>query len=461
MAYVRKRGNHLAIVHGSRDPETKKVDQRVLFTIHSRAEAREVQGKGDRHMQRYLCQHLEERYPHIRFDWKRIVSGIKKNMDALPDLHNYREDRIRATFREDLARFIRRMALTDPQMLHSSSQLIEEHRHELAFLQKLIDWNLSMPVKEPNQWNKDNPFYWRATLHDDGRVPPDVEEMATGYYERREYDMARAVFQILIDGFDDYAEGYNYLGLMALEAGDLEDAITHFQKTIEVGRRLFPKCITKSHWWTDLDTRPYMRGLMNLALTYNQAGRYEEALSICDKLEQQCGDHMSAAAHRAAAYLCLGAWEQARDTARYLHEINPEEDLIAALAAFELGARDEVRAWFAHAAFNSPHTVAMVLGKRMPAPRHFLEVRDHNGGISAKRSISGFLEKQSPSSKRFFSRLWKETRAARKELAEMTNRRKKDRERKDRRAFERMTEMRTVEFAERWARGEANPRRDR
>ena len=457
MAYVRKRGNHLAIVHGSRDPETQKVDQQVLFTIHSRAEAQEVLGEGEDHMRHYLHQRLEERHPHIRFDWKRIDIGIRKNMDALPDLHNYREDRIRATFRDDLARFIRRMALTDPQLLHSSSQLVDEHRHELEFLQKLIDWNLSLPVREPNQWNKDNAFYWRATLQDDGRVPPDVEEMATGYYERGEYDMARAVFQILIDGFDDYAEGHNYLGLMALEEGDLEDAIAYFQDTIEVGRRLFPKRIAKSHWWTDLDTRPYMRGLMNLALTYNQVGRCEESLAVCDKLEKQCGDHMSAAAHRASAYLCLGAWEQARDAARYLHESNPEEDLIAALAAFELGAREEVRAWFAHAALNSPHTVAMVLGKRMPRPGHFLEVRDHNGGISTKRSINGFLKDQSASSRRFFSRLWKETEAARKELAEMTSRWHEDRGRKDRRAFERMTEMRTVGFAERWARGEVTP----
>ncbi len=457
MAYVRKRGKHLAIVHGSRDPETQKVDQQVLFTIHSRAEAREVLGEGDQGMQFYLRQSLKERHPHIRFDWKRIGSGIKKNMDALPDSHDYREDRIRATFREDLARITRRMAQTDPRMLHSSSQLIDEHRHELEFLMRLIDWNLSLPAKKPGEWNMDNPFFWRATLQDDGRVPPGVEEMATGYYERGEYHMARAVFQILIDGFDDYAEGYNYLGLIALEESDLEDAITHFQKTIEVGRRLFPKRIAKSHWWTDLDTRPYMRGLMNLALTYNQAGRYEDALAVCDQLERQCRDHMSAAAHRASAFLCQGAWEQARDAARYLHELNPDEDLIAALAAFELGARDEVRVWFAHAAFNSPHTVAMVLGKRMPRPRHFLAVQDHNGGITMKQSINGFLKNRSQSSKRFFSRLWKETEGARKELAEMTDRWEKDREREDPHAFKRMTEMRTVEFAERWASGEVSP----
>lgn len=93
----------------------------------------------------------------------------------------------------------------------------------------------------------------------------------------------------------------------------------------------------------------------------------------------------------------------------------------------------------------------MVLGQRMPRPGHFLEVQDHNGGISTRRSIADFLNNQSTSSRRFFSRLWKETEADRKELAEVTSRWQEDRERRDRHAFERMTEMRTVKFAERWA----------
>ena len=88
---------------------------------------------------------------------------------------------------------------------------------------------------------------------------------------------------------------------------------------------VFPGRIGRSSWWRDLDTRPCMRGLRNLALAYNQAGRYEEALAACDQLENQCGDDGSAAAHRATAFLCQGAWEQARDAARSLHAINPNE----------------------------------------------------------------------------------------------------------------------------------------
>ena len=46
MAYVRRRGNQLAIVHGERQQGTGKVNQRILFTLYSKAEALEVLGRG-------------------------------------------------------------------------------------------------------------------------------------------------------------------------------------------------------------------------------------------------------------------------------------------------------------------------------------------------------------------------------------------------------------------------------
>ena len=48
---------------------------------------------------------------------------------------------------------------------------------------------------------------------------------------------------------------------------------------------LFPKRIARESWWSDLRTRPYMRGLRNLALTLVQAKRYEEELAQVVGLE--------------------------------------------------------------------------------------------------------------------------------------------------------------------------------
>ena len=54
MAYVRQRGSQLAIVHVERDKETGKVQQRILFTIYSKAEALKIIGRKDKVSARYF-----------------------------------------------------------------------------------------------------------------------------------------------------------------------------------------------------------------------------------------------------------------------------------------------------------------------------------------------------------------------------------------------------------------------
>ncbi len=449
MAYVRKRGNQLAIVHGIRDPETKKVEQQILFTLYSKAEALEAVGKPKPESAGRFQRLLERRYSQIHFDWKELRLGIEANLDGLPESYDYQSTRLRGRFRDDLKAFARQVVLTDPQHLTSSSQLLDSHRLELEYVRELISWRLSEPAAEPNQWNGDNDFYWRFAVRD-ADVPPDVEEHASGYYERGDYSRAKVAFQLLTETFEDYAEGHNYLGLIALNEGRPADAAPHFEKTMEVGRRLFPKRIAKGSWWTDHSTRPFMRGLRNLALALNQAERYPDALAACDRLERECHDAVTAAAHRASAYLNLGRWQQALDAALFIHQISPSESLVAALAAHELGRLDDARAWFIHAALNAPRTVAMVLGVRMPKPEDSEEVRDHNGGVALTGALPAYLRGRTGLSRRFFADLWKSQALAewRRELAEATRRWREDRKGTSRDAFDRMNELRSLAFAE-------------
>ncbi len=187
----------------------------------------------------------------------------------------------------------------------------------------LIRWRLQLRDQSESRWNVDNPFYWRFALQ--GRdVPPDTEEHAAGFYERGEYDRAEAIFRLLVDSFDGYAEGYNYLGLIAQEKRNLDEALAHFQKTVELGRKLFPTRISKKRYWNDHATRPYMRGLRNLASTLNEAGRFEEALALCDRLDDECGDDITATWHRAVIYLNTGKWQQAAAAAQRLTVLFPE-----------------------------------------------------------------------------------------------------------------------------------------
>ncbi|MGC3999581.1 MAG: tetratricopeptide repeat protein [Anaeromyxobacter sp.] len=205
---------------------------------------------------------------------------------------------------------------------------------------KLIQDRLQTRPPEPNAYNQDNPWFWRAAFrgHD---VPADIEERAATHYERHEFDDAETIFRLLVDAFDDYAEGHNYLGLIAYQRSRLADAVGHFRKTVEIGRRLFPKRVARSSWWTNLSTRPYMRGLGNLALALNESGAFAEALEICRRLEDECDDPITANAHRASVCMNASRWADAAKAALHNRNVNPTESLVAGLAQFERGQRED------------------------------------------------------------------------------------------------------------------------
>lgn len=451
MAYVRRKGNQLAIVHGERDAETRKVEQRVLFTLYSKAEALESIGRGSGGEQGALRfqQLLDSEYPGIPLNWDRIQKDIGANLSHLPDLYQYRPARLMGQFREDLLSFARQLILADPQDLESSAKVITTHRYELEFLQELIRWRLEHSDQEKNEWNTDNPFYWRFAMR--GReVPPATEETAAGYLERGEYQKAEAVFRMLVDTFEDYAEGHNYLGLIALDQDQFDEAIDHFRKTMEVGRRLFPKRLAKKHYWRQLATRPYVRGLRNLALTLNRIGAYIEALDACEKLERECGDELTAAWQRAAIYLNTGRWAMALERSKSLvGRLHPDAGFIAGFAAGELGAREQAIGLFLNAALNYPRAARILAGMRTGNPTNHHEVRDHNAGVALRQNLHGFLDIRKSAARRFFRQFVAHPPVASllDEMALLVGRwhgPHRDGERED---FDRMHEMQSADFA--------------
>ena len=190
--------------------------------------------------------------------------------------------------------------LTDPQDLATSARVIQEHRYELEYLANLITWRVKLRGHEQREGTAGDEFCWQYALRGWGHdVPPEIEEDAVGFYDSGDHERAAPIFQLLVDCFDRYAEGHNYLGLIALARSDFAAAIARFEKTIELGRRLFPAQIGKKRYWADHDTRPFMRGLRNLTIALVEAGRFDEALKVCDRLEHECGDIESASWHRA------------------------------------------------------------------------------------------------------------------------------------------------------------------
>lgn len=448
MAYVRRRGNQLAIVHGRRDPKTGKVEQQVLFTLFSRAEALAALGTRKDGNSEYFQSLLEDQFPNIKFNWKAISSAIVANLDHLPDLCEYRQLRVEDTFRKDLCAFLRQIAAADPQTLHSAAILLQENRSELGFLIELIQWRLKTCNQEKGVWKTDTPFYWRFAFQKT-EVPPDVEEQASELYEQGEYERARSIFVLLTDAFKDYAEGYNYLGLICLRSGDLKGAISWFEKTVEVGRRLFPKRMKKESYWRDHSTRPYMRGLRNLTLTLNLAARFDEALKGCERLEKECGDVFSAEAHRASIYLNTRRWREALKSSRGLLGMTPSESFTAAFASFELGEAVSAKSFFLHGLLNLPISAHMLIGEKYPKPKSHEEIEDHKNGFETLSALSCYLRGQRRKTKAFFKNLARHSKiiALHEERKEVTKRWLDNRGSTDRVAQSRMMEMLRPEFA--------------
>jgi tetratricopeptide (TPR) repeat protein len=296
-------------------------------------------------------------FGELEFSWKKVDRDIEKNLAALPEHYDYDGARLDQRFRKDLCAFTRQLIQADPQELLSAAHVIQRQRHELEYLADLIHWRLKLRDQKPSDWNSDTPFYWRFALQ--GRdVPPDTEEHAAGFYERQEYEKAEAIFRLLIDCYGGYAEGYNYLGLIAYQQRRLEQSVSSFERTMELGRKLFPARIAKKWYWPDYRTRPYMRGMRNLIMTLNELARFDEALKLCDRLVEECGDDLTAAQHRSAIFLNTGKWQSA---AQAIHGawggMSPAEGFVEAFALFELGQTGDVLAAFLRAALHYPRSV--------------------------------------------------------------------------------------------------------
>jgi tetratricopeptide (TPR) repeat protein len=449
MPYVRERGNHLAIVHGARHPTTKKVEQQVLVTIHSKAEVLAAIGKTDLGRGgRQLRPLLEWRYPGVRFDWEVIERTLDEMKDRLPDTVPAREGRHFRDFRANLLGFSKQLALADPQSLTSARDLLAEQRTELEWVAELIRWRLDMlDHARDNEWTRD-PFGWTLALSSH-EVPPEMEEMAANYWEKGELERAEKVFGLLVDAFPGYAEGWNYLGLVALRRRDHAAAIDRFERTVRLGRALFPRRIPKKEYWRDHKTRPYMRGLMNLATALIRAGRYDEALAAAQRLEVECGDEDAARHRRVLVHLNRRDWHLALDATGPERHRGGSDSLLAALAAIELGDLALARAEFVRAVLGAPRAVAILLGFHSTSePHSFREVQEHNEGVELHASLERYLEARSASSKRFTRQIWQHPviESLRREI-DTLEREWEAAQGGDRRPFDRLNEIRSRTFA--------------
>lgn len=142
MAYVRKKGNQVVIVHGERDPRTGNVSQRVLFTFYTKAEALRAIGKRNRSESLSFRTFLETEYSEVKFNWPKIQSGLVEHMDVLPDLAHSHEGQINESFSGAMQSFAKVLVLADPLSNPTLFRNVSQKRKQLKFIESLLRMRL-------------------------------------------------------------------------------------------------------------------------------------------------------------------------------------------------------------------------------------------------------------------------------------------------------------------------------
>src|SRR5690606_28595655 len=126
---------------------------------------------------------------------------------------------------QSMVSFLRELAVTDPYWLPSAHRVLQENQTELSHLLELLadrlaDISKTERRKEDGTFASDDKFLWRYTLRGNS-IPPEIEEELQSVYESDDWEKADRLFTFYTEAFPNYADGFNYRGLIALRNGNL------------------------------------------------------------------------------------------------------------------------------------------------------------------------------------------------------------------------------------------------
>lgn len=86
------------------------------------------------------------------------------------------------------------------------------------------------------------------------------------HYTKREYDKAEQMLRMVLDEEDRYADVHDMLGVIAHSRGNFLVAERHFERALEINPA-------------------YTEAALNLAVTYNDRGKYEKAREVYGRIK--------------------------------------------------------------------------------------------------------------------------------------------------------------------------------
>ncbi|AUX47238.1 hypothetical protein SOCE26_087500 [Sorangium cellulosum] len=87
------------------------------------------------------------------------------------------------------------------------------------------------------------------------------------HYDRREYDLAEHALRQILEKTDRFADVFNMLGVILHERGDFLGAELFFERAVQLNEH-------------------YTEALLNLAVTYNDLGKYEAARQVYSRIRR-------------------------------------------------------------------------------------------------------------------------------------------------------------------------------
>ncbi|MBN1190796.1 MAG: tetratricopeptide repeat protein, partial [Dehalococcoidales bacterium] len=162
-----------------------------------------------------------------------------------------------------------------------------------------------------------------------------------------------------------FADGYNHLGNIAWRKDDWKQALVLYQKAFESARPEVEK-IPEGDFWLMLETRPYMRALDGLGLTYWKLGNLDESLRIFRQMLQ-----LNPNDNQGVRYLIGPLYHQKGDLEKAIswyqrNGDNPHILFNFGLALFQQNKLQKAAEVLINAIFSNPYIAPFLLEEKLP-----------------------------------------------------------------------------------------------
>jgi len=174
-------------------------------------------------------------------------------------------------------------------------------------------------------------------------------------------DDAESILLGAIKKFPKDTELFNHLGLVAWEKGEMEDAVTIYEKAMSVG---FPE-EGRVNWFSDAN-RPFLRAMEGYALALYQLERFGEALPMFDSLAEMNPEDYGGCRYMAGELRHFRG--EIADAILSYEKVDPEPAVLynLALAYFQVGELNKAISTTLRAFISNPFIATRLIGLPLP-----------------------------------------------------------------------------------------------